>query len=437
MKEPALSVSAALPRDGAFLRSVAVIAGGAAGAQMLSVFAVPVLTRLYRPDAFGLLAIFVGTVSLLVPALSLRFELAIPLAPTDAEKYALAATSLLATACTTTLVVIASSAALLTSHPPALLRSLAPHLPLLALSLVGGGAYQTLASLAAAEHRFTGVARGRLAQSVVQLSVHLSAGLFNFGATGLVAGDAAGRCLSCVPLLGRRDRITTERIRTVWTDIRAVVVRYRRFSLLSSGSALLNGAGLYLPPIVFTSLFGATPGGLFGLSQRVAAIPMGLIGTAVAQVYIGHAGPLVARDPTASFDLYRSVRRRLLLIGIPGAALLAFGGQAFAYVFGDEWREAGVYCQLLAPALLAQFVGSPLSQTLTLLNRLALQIILDASRAALLVAAIVIPHAFGSSARFALVTLSLTTAAHYSLLLFVTNRVFSRVAADHGSKGTV
>src|SRR5690349_17015918 len=54
-------VRGALSRD-SFARSVGVGVAGAAGAQALSVMFVPVITRLYDPHAFGVLAVYVGIV---------------------------------------------------------------------------------------------------------------------------------------------------------------------------------------------------------------------------------------------------------------------------------------------------------------------------------------------------------------------------------------
>ena len=33
----------------------------------------------------------------------------------------------------------------------------------------------------------------------------------------------------------------------------------------------------------------------------------------------------------------------------------------FAFVFGEPWREAGVYAQILIPALFLRFIANPLS----------------------------------------------------------------------------
>lgn len=46
-----------MPRKGSFLHHVGVLTGGTAFTKGLSVLVLPILTRLYSPEAFGLLAV--------------------------------------------------------------------------------------------------------------------------------------------------------------------------------------------------------------------------------------------------------------------------------------------------------------------------------------------------------------------------------------------
>jgi O-antigen/teichoic acid export membrane protein len=77
------------------VRGVSVLVGGTVGAQVIMVLAAPVLTRLYTPQDFGLLAVFAALLSIVVVVASLRYELAIPLPHDDREAAALLVLSLL------------------------------------------------------------------------------------------------------------------------------------------------------------------------------------------------------------------------------------------------------------------------------------------------------------------------------------------------------
>ena len=62
-----------------FARNVAVVSAGSAMGQGLLIVSAPLLTRLYTPADFGVLAVYVSIVSILVVVASLRYEMAINL----------------------------------------------------------------------------------------------------------------------------------------------------------------------------------------------------------------------------------------------------------------------------------------------------------------------------------------------------------------------
>ena len=67
-----------LPK-GRFARSVAVVTAGAALGQGLVLVSAPLLTRLYTPADFGVLAVYGSLVSLVAVVSAMRYELAIAL----------------------------------------------------------------------------------------------------------------------------------------------------------------------------------------------------------------------------------------------------------------------------------------------------------------------------------------------------------------------
>ena len=71
-------LSARLHRHPFFTR-VAVLVGGTAFAQALSLLAMPALTRLYGPADFGVMQVYASLLAAAVTVVSLRFELALPL----------------------------------------------------------------------------------------------------------------------------------------------------------------------------------------------------------------------------------------------------------------------------------------------------------------------------------------------------------------------
>ena len=70
-----------------FVRNVAIVASGTVAAEAITMVYSPVLTRMYGPEAFGLLGVFVALLSIMTPIAALTYPIAIVLADKDAERW--------------------------------------------------------------------------------------------------------------------------------------------------------------------------------------------------------------------------------------------------------------------------------------------------------------------------------------------------------------
>ena len=68
-----------------FASDVLKLAGGTAIAQILSILASPIITRMYGPEAFGLSALFASITGIVAVVACLRYELAIMLPEKDED----------------------------------------------------------------------------------------------------------------------------------------------------------------------------------------------------------------------------------------------------------------------------------------------------------------------------------------------------------------
>ena len=63
--------------------------------------------------------------------------------------------------------------------------------------------------------------------------------------------------------------------------------------------------------------------------------------------------------------------RNLFLFSLVPFGLLFFTGEElFAFVFGENWRQAGEFSQIMAPWLMLNFVVSPITQLPIVVNKL-------------------------------------------------------------------
>jgi O-antigen/teichoic acid export membrane protein len=341
----------------AFARGVSVLVGGTATAQLITILAAPLLTRLYSPEDFGLLAVYASLLALIGVIASLRYEVAIPLPDEDAEAANIVALCLILvgsiTLFTAILVYLAGPDIADALGVPAL----AGYLWLLPLGVLLSGAYNVFNYWSLRTKRFATIAGTKLRQALTTLAIQLAA--FKLGGVALLFGQVAGQSIGTTSL--GRPALGSAGFRQVsWFGIAKAAARYRRFPIFSTWGGIAYTAGLQLPPMLFAALFGPAAAGLYALAHRLLTLPMTLVGGAIGQVFFANAAEAHRVGQLA--PLVNRVHSTLSNIGLPAAILLfLIGPHLFTVLLGEQWREAGTFARWMAPWLYFQFVSAPLS----------------------------------------------------------------------------
>ena len=357
---PLNQLKAFLSREN-FAHSVTILASGTALGQGLILLASPILTRIYTPEDFGVLAVFVFVLSMVVVVASLRYELAIPLPEDDQTAINLLA---LAFGLVIVMSLLAGSGVLLFGHQLVTwinAPALTPYLWLLPLGTFGAGLYQVFNYWAVRKKAFNRIANTKLNQSVGLILTHLGIGFLYSGAIGLLFGQIVSQVAGTTTLARiawREDRGALTGVNL--QDIGKAAWRYKQFPLFSSWSAIFNTLSVHIPILMLSYFFDSKIMGLYTLANRVLQTPISLIGKAVTQVFFSKVAE-ANREGILSSSA-SNIFGKLLQISLP---LMLLGGiaapEVFTYVFGNEWRQAGIYAQWLSPWLLLVFISSPLS----------------------------------------------------------------------------
>jgi O-antigen/teichoic acid export membrane protein len=405
-------------------RGVAAIAGGAAIGQLIAFLAAPVLSRIYSPADFGVFSVISSAVLVLSTAFALRLELAIPLPRDDSEAYAIAILGILCSLIGLILGVCVIG--WLGSRLAQLLNEqlLWPWLlmvpPMSALS----STYMVLTQLAIRNHKYRSIGRRNVLYSLATISSQLALGARWFAASGgLVIGLAIGQLTGVASMLVGSG-LSSEPARSARSVKRWLksLRRYKRFPLIAAPAGIINAAGLYAPAIVMVVAYGATFGGLFGLAQRLMLLPVGLLGTAIGQVYVAKLSNAARTGANKRISLmFYGVSKRLLLLGGACALpILVLGPWLFAHLFGPEWRESGDCARALALVLVAQMTAGPVSQTLMIFERQGLQLAWDAARLLLVIGSVATCSLLHLSGIFAVWTYSGASAVMYAISWLMT-----------------
>lgn len=413
---------------GKIARAATILSSATALGQVFIILASPILTRLYTPEDFGLLAAYAAILSITSVVASLRYDVAIPLPGR--------------TKIAANLLVLSIILALFSSVMIGLilwvfgyqivaflnLLQLHPYLWLIPVGVLAVGGYQALNYWAIRKKDFSNIAYTKLSQSISSVVVQVTLGLCKVGPIGLITGQVVGQAagagiLAASALKNSRKNFSGISLRSIWL----VAIKYRRFPIISSGSALLNRASLQFPVLLIASFYGSYTLGLFALAQRILNIPLATISSSVSQVYFSSAAELVKKRDNSLIVLFHKITRRLFLFSlIPTIIFSIIAPDLFSLIFGEQWYEAGVYASILAPVYMAQFVVSSVSQTFIATDHLSYQLVWDAIRLLVVFCALFFSTAF-ESPEITIVIYSTTLVLLYIALYFVYIKVIRQM----------
>lgn len=345
-------------------------------AQAIPIAISPILTRLYSPEEFGRFALYMAVSMIASVLVTGRYELAI-LLPRQ-EKDALHVTAL-AMALSIAISGVLFLAVFFLAQPIAALlgtATLAPWLYWVPVSTLLLGLYQSLNYWSNRKAQYKRLAISRTVQSGSAALGQLASGYAGSGAVGLMGGQISGQVLATgvlARLIWREDR---ELIRALH-PLRSLAfakkyIDFPKYLIVAHG---FNTASGQMPVLMLSALFNTTAAGFFTLTQRVMAAPMSLIANALGDVFRQEASQAYIHQGQCK-AIYQKTFKRLLLISVLPFAVFFFAAPTlFAWVFGEQWRVAGEYAQILTPMAFFQFITSPLSAMFVIAEKQRLDLI--------------------------------------------------------------
>lgn len=357
-----LSAGGAPGRKG-FAGDVLTLVTGTTLAQVLVVLASPVLTRLFSPADFGLLAIFTSITKVLSTIACLRYEFAIMLPEEERD-----AVNLLALCITIVTGISLICLPLFIVFEPVIVAALnapglAGHLWLVSPFVFVSGLFVALNYWNSRSRLYGRLSVARVVSAVATTGGQLGAGLGGIATGGaLIGANTLGQGVATGILAAQIYRDDYRRLtrRVSLHRMKGLLVRYKKFPLFESWSGLLNVTSWQLPSLLLPVYFSPVQAGYYSLAFRLIMMPMDLVGGAIQQVFFQRAAS--AKHEGHLAELTESVFTVLLKIVLfPMLTVSMIGEELFAFVFGSAWAEAGFYTQLLSIWAVLWFISSPLS----------------------------------------------------------------------------
>ena len=328
-----------------FKQSVVLVKGSLIS-QILALFFLPILSRFYSPEEFGLLASFFSVVSILVVFATCKFESAIFLTKSEKELSAL-----LRLICYMLIFFFIGILIL------GLIGSIffADYIDLnneklyylIPFAVVINALFIVITNLLNKRGMYFEIANSRIIQSSSSNIMSLIM-FFLLSPIGLILGRITGLLAGLFYLIKSSKKIQVKKVSAKKYPISAVFYRYINFLKYSTVSSALNIGSNYSLPLMLALYFDYRIAGLYFMASKVVRIPISLVVGSIAKVFHKEAVEayqnranllLIVRD--TQLKIFVSLALVMILVSIISPFL-------FGLLLGENWMKAGEIIKYIA-----------------------------------------------------------------------------------------
>lgn len=347
-----------------FVRNVIIVATGTAASQAITVAFSPVITRLYGPDTFGVQGIFTSVVGLLATVAALGYPTAIVLPKSDSDAEGIVKLSIY-----TAIVFSLLTAVLFYFYGNGLLRLLnaevlSPFSYLVPIAVFVSVIGVVLSQWLIRKKEYKLSAKYAVFASILLNVVKSGGGFFSPSAIVLISANITGGLAGTILTYFGWRKVAVEQPHTPHNaqskaTLAELAIRHRDFPLLRTPQSLINALSQSLPILLLASYFGAASAGHYSIALSVLGVPATLIGGAVMSVFYPRINDAIQKGENARHLIVKVTLGMVLTGALPFLLIMISGPGLFAFVFGEQWRKAGIYAQILSLWFFLQYVNKP------------------------------------------------------------------------------
>ncbi|KXK06291.1 MAG: oligosaccharide flippase family protein [Ignavibacteriaceae bacterium] len=362
-------------RTSPFAQNVSVLASGSIVAQVISVLISPVLSRIYSPEDYGLLAVFLSVLNMFAVVLCFRYELAIVLPKDESDAINLVKLCLMISSGFALILLILSFS--FSTEIASMLGNerMSFWLPFLVLTIFITAVYNTFNYFLTRNQRYKSITKAKVVQSIGQSALSVGIGVSGYSSIGLLISSIAGQFIAASVLISVGLKKIFHFRRNDFKQMVSLIKHYKEFPAINLPLAIIDIFSLQVIVILISNFFSDEITGYYSFALRLLTIPSVLIGGAIGQVFYQRLSDLVnQRGEYKSFILQTW---RTLLAGsiVPLIIIIIFAPDLFAFVFGENWRYSGNIASVLSVMYFFMFLTAPVSSIYLIFNQQKLALI--------------------------------------------------------------
>ena len=336
-----------------YFRNLFTLTTGVGLSQLVPLFLLPILTRFFSPEDFGLFALFLAIIQLLAICSTFRLEMAVVLPKKDTDAALLCFISIIIM-----IIFLLLTFLLLYFYGSSIIQFPAIIHFHWFMYLIPVGAfflafYNILYSWNNRLELYKKMSYSHVTHSLFSTPSSILLYFLNLKPIGLVLGQIIGRAIACFVLF--TNLLKTLKLihrHQLFQNISLLLKQYQKFIFFETPHAVLNFFSQKYIILFFTYFFTFSTVGVFDLADKIIGKPLGIISNSFKTVFYKRL--TTAKDKLTLFK--RSIALTACISFCLITPLYIIPDSWFIVLLGSEWIDVGKYIKLICPLFFSKFV---------------------------------------------------------------------------------
>lgn len=354
-----------------YLQNVGKLMTGSTLSQVIPILVAPVMARLYTPDDYGALGLYISITGLVAMLATLQYSNAIVVAKSERDAIQLVKLSLVILSITflASMIGVFLGGNYLSSYFKS--EELSKWIYFAPISIAFSGLNAVFTNYAIRRKEFGLVSLNRILGTVISTITSLTLGFLTQSAIGLFVGLWINQVINGISLairVFRKESDLAGQLRNA--DLSNVASDYKDFPKYSLPADFLNNLTNQLPVFMLNSY--ATLGivGSYNMCNRILGLPTQFVSTAFGEVFRQKASEIHHKGGNSRSIFLKTFKVLLFTSIVPFGVIFIWGPELFVWVLGNKWYEAGKFAQILGLLFMFRYVISPLTSMYFIVGKL-------------------------------------------------------------------
>ncbi|MDD4382312.1 MAG: oligosaccharide flippase family protein [Candidatus Dojkabacteria bacterium] len=350
-----------------FKKNIIILVGGRVIAQTIPIILTPLLTRIYSPEEFGVLGVYMATASFLTIFSNLRYSQAILLPKEKQKAQGLVFFSTIITLVFSFILFISVFFFRDSLFLSLNIELLGKYFPMLVLNVIFLSIYDTFFVYELREKRYRKLAVNLIVQALTTLVIRLVLGYLGYTEIGLLISYLIGYVIAYILLFYKTSfKLDIKLFLRMKRGLLKEYINFPKFVLFSDS---LMSLVTNLPSILITSLFGSNSAGYFALSEKVLGSPIWFVTSSVGDVFRQEASELYRKGKDLRKLFVKTTKSMFKLGVIPFLLIFLFVPPLIPFILGEVWEPVGSYIRIFSIMYFSSFVVNPVSNMVYIIKK--------------------------------------------------------------------